>query len=103
MPRITAAIATAALFASLPVPRAARAQGNEYAAAVALSVTPPGSLVPIAVGSRVSGPWNVVLRYGRVSRSRDRATHLGGLTLDYGLAGGRGAGIGFWMRWGWRW
>ena len=87
-----APIAAAALLSPLLLlPRPTRAQGNEFVAFAALNSTPPGALVPIAIGSRVTGPWNVAIRYGRISYSRDRTFHHGGLTLDYGLGGGRGA------------
>ena len=87
-----APIAAAALLSPLLLlARPALAQGNEFVAFAALNATPPGSLVPIAIGSRVTGPWNVVMRYARVRYPRQVARHHGGLTLDYGIAGGRGA------------
>lgn len=91
MPLSPARIAAALVPSLLLLSRPALAQGNEYVAFAALNATPPGALVPIAIGSRIAGPWSVAVRYGRISSSRVRTFHHGGLTLDYGLAGGRGA------------
>jgi hypothetical protein len=87
-------LAVLALLASAALPRAARAQDDDddFAAYLALVLTPAGALPSRVVGADVRrAPSAIDFRYGRISFESDDVTN--NLALGFGgPAWGRGAG-----------